>query len=194
MKISATTAILIAATGSSTYGAPPSRNVLVCMSAPPGPFGAATKMTSRMFAEIGVTLEWCAAACPSGVLQVKVSAPTPENLRPGALGYAMPFEGTHVVVFWDRVQAAAGDGNQAALLAHVLAHEITHILQGLMHHSRFGLMRANWDRLEIRNMIRPLPFAPEDVDLIYLGMARRRAPSNELAAPTQYHSLAAIHP
>jgi hypothetical protein len=94
-------------------------------------------------------------------------------LKPGALAYALPYEGSHIVVFWDRVQATTGP-RVPALLAHVLAHEITHILEGFCRHSESGLMKAHWDVSSYRMMnSETLPFAGEDVELIYAGLARR---------------------
>jgi hypothetical protein len=33
-----------------------------------------------------------------------------------------------------------------ALLSHVLAHEIAHVLQGVSRHSESGILKARWDR------------------------------------------------
>ena len=151
------------------------RRVTVCSAMAPGPeFGAAHMLASEMFARIGVKLEWRGPAhCPAGALQVTVSTRTPEDLKPGALAYALPFEGSHIVVIWDRVQATVGP-RVSVLLAHVLAHEITHILEGLCRHSDSGLMKAYWDGSDYRGMnSQPMAFAGEDVELIYAGLARR---------------------
>ena len=60
------------------------------------------------------------------------------------------------------------------VLGHVLVHEITHILQGIQRHSASGVMKAYWDREDCGQMTwKPLRFEPEDVDLIYVGLARR---------------------
>jgi hypothetical protein len=65
------------------------------------------------------------------------------------------------------------------VLAHVLVHEITHVLEGIDRHSATGIMKAHWnynDYLEMRR--KPLPFAHEDVNLIYDGLkAPRVAPA-----------------
>jgi hypothetical protein len=56
----------------------------------------------------------------------------------------------------------------------VLAHEITHILQGISRHSASGVMKARWTINDFAGMsIHPLRFEEEDVDLIYEGLARR---------------------
>ena len=65
-----------------------------------------------------------------------------------------------------------------AVLAHVLVHEITHILQGLSRHSESGVMKARWDSQDFAQMSwKPLPFTAEDVDLIQRGLAARDARS-----------------
>lgn len=60
------------------------------------------------------------------------------------------------------------------VLAHVLAHEITHVLEVTDRHSKEGVMKAHWTGRDFRNMAwRGLPFAAEDVELIHLGIASR---------------------
>jgi hypothetical protein len=56
----------------------------------------------------------------------------------------------------------------------VLTHEITHILQGVSRHSKSGVMKAHWDAVDYQDMTwRALAFAPEDIELIHLGLRRR---------------------
>ena len=63
-------------------------------------------------------------------------------------------------------------------LAHVLVHEITHILQASDRHSDSGVMKARWIAQDYEAMARkPLRFTSEDLDLIHRGAAAR-APSN----------------
>lgn len=58
------------------------------------------------------------------------------------------------------------------VLAHVLVHEITHILEGIDRHSESGVMKAQWTVEDYRAMAdKPLPFAAIDVDLIQRGLA-----------------------
>jgi hypothetical protein len=99
---------------------------------------------------------------------------------PGALAYALPYEGTHITVFYDRIAKGA---YPSTVLAHVMVHEITHLLQGIGRHSETGVMKARWT---VRDMIgmgmTPLPFTREDVDLIYLGLGKRTAGAGVLVA------------
>lgn len=86
------------------------------------------------------------------------------------------YEGVHIRVFWDRVKNSSGGANRlsALLLAHVMAHEIVHILEGVNRHSKTGLMEAHWTPMEIEGMsAHPLSLAPEDVQLIRAGLLKR---------------------
>jgi hypothetical protein len=190
MKITTLTAMMIAATGS----APCARfnatavayTVVVCSDALVGPEYALVHSTSSaIFAKIGIKLVWHDAnRCPPGALIINLSTATPESLKPGSLGYALPYEGTHIVVFLDRVRTIVEPRKVPVLLAHVYAHEITHILQGISRHSESGLMKAHWCDGDYDAMAwRSLPFTSEDVDLIYAGMAHRAA----AARSQEYH-------
>lgn len=99
-----------------------------------------------------------------------------------ALAYAKPYKqtGTCIRVFLDRVLALDPGrlsrnplfGN--ALLAHVMAHEVTHVLEQIDRHSTHGVMKARWSWDDYQRMeLHLLPFAPEDADLIRSGLAKR---------------------
>jgi hypothetical protein len=61
-----------------------------------------------------------------------------------------------------------------ALLAHVMVHEITHMLQGINEHSAQGIMKGRWTQDDFSCMIvKPLPFSDRDVDMIYRGLTAR---------------------
>jgi hypothetical protein len=163
------------------------RSVIVCMEI--GPDGlvrtTAQPAVSRIFAEIGVQIEWArdARACvvDEGIV-VSLSYETPSNKYPNAWGYALPYERTHMVVFYDRVQKTIGETGAKNLLAYVLAHELTHMLQGVNRHSATGIMKAAWDRGDYFDMGRgALRFAPEDVRLLRMALEGRQA---RLAART----------
>jgi hypothetical protein len=109
---------------------------------------------------------------------------TPANEQPGALAYALPYEGKHIVIFYDRVRTEVEPSRVPALLvpallAHVIAHEIGHILEGVNTHSRSGVMKARWSTDDYLDMAwKPLPFAPEDVFLIHRGLEQRAKHNN----------------
>jgi hypothetical protein len=134
-------------------------------------------LASQMFAKIGIAVDWSRGEPSVDSSQppifIEFSSATPEYRLPGALAYALPFEGAHITVFFDRIEKRP---HPSTLLAHVMVHEISHLLQGISRHSDAGVMKARWtvgDFAEMR--IRPLPFTQLDVDLIYRGMAHPAA-------------------
>ena len=146
----------------------------------------ALDLANRMFATIGIRLDWCNGEPPQTQpalpIFIELATDTPANLLPGALGYAMPYEGVHIKVFYDRIQSEVVPSSRAVLLAHVLVHEIAHILQGTDRHSDSGVMKAFWtarDHLQMR--VEALPFTPEDETLIHLGLASRAPGAPTLA-------------
>jgi len=136
----------------------------------------AERLASEIFASAGVHLAWprdC-RSCPDADILVSISFHTAADQHPDAMAYALPYEGTHIVVFYDRVQQKVEPSRAPILLAYVLVHEITHILQGTMHHSGSGIMKAFWDSTDLFEMGRkPLGFTDQDVELIQLGLQRR---------------------
>lgn len=73
------------------------------------------------------------------------------------------------------------------LLAHVLVHEITHILQGTCRHSDTGIMKARWTHQDYMEMgQKPLSFTEKDLQLIRTGLAKRANSVTLIAAtPTR---------
>jgi len=60
----------------------------------------------------------------------------PEELKPNSGAFAFPNEGIHITVLYDRlVWSEKMPGFAHVLLAHVLVHEITHLLEGICRHS-----------------------------------------------------------
>jgi hypothetical protein len=176
MEITAMT--LIVAAWSGTLPAPTIRTVRVCIDGGFNGEGEAKQIASQMFLAAGVKLEWHRGldhrACPAGAIQISVTNRTNPNLLPNALAYALPFEGTHIRVFYDRIQERARVFTVPRLLAHVLVHEITHILQGTSAHSDTGVMKARWNGFDFSDMARnPLPFTDHDIMMIHRGLEAR---------------------
>lgn len=153
---------------------------------PTGMLWNAERKAAAMFREIGIELRWRTGAVRANAADAACGAPIVivlENtgsgsarVPPDALAYAAPFaqSGTCIHVLLDRVFQDRGAVLATALLAHVLAHEITHVLQQTNRHSADGVMKAYWDLVDFRKMIRrPLPFAAEDVESIHSGIANR---------------------
>jgi len=152
----------------------------------------AKAITSRMFATAEVALEWrsagtadCRGFQPTRIVVLDFATNVPSNQHPGAMAYALPYEAVHIVVLFDRIQQNAGSAVEVStLLAHVMTHEITHLLQGVSRHSQTGVMKANWDGHDFEQMsYKPLPFAPEDIELIQLGLRPRAAVANSGVPP-----------
>lgn len=137
----------------------------------------AAAQASKMYASIGVTLDWrsTARSCTApDAIHITLSDRTPDTRMPGALAYALPYEGTHIDVFFDRIEKTAGPEIVRYLLAHVLVHEIGHILQGIDRHSKTGVMKAHWTGVDYGCMFRGyLPFTEEDAILIHRGLEVR---------------------
>jgi hypothetical protein len=179
------TAATIAAAGAQPRVAPQNaapgnaRKLTVCMNEAAGAAPAmARKTVSQMFAGIGVTIDWRTQRgdCPADALKIRLSNKTEETLRPGALAYALPYEGTHIVVFYDRIQQMGNPRFAPRVMAHVIVHEITHITERVARHSSEGVMKARWSGGDLRVMERKLlAFDAADVDLIYAGLEYRAA-------------------
>jgi hypothetical protein len=133
---------------------------------------------AKMFAEVRVRIDWRIGR-PSGrqpergpEIVVGFMEHTPRTYRPGQLAYANLYDG-HITVFCDRIQDSPG-APPVLVLAHVLVHEITHVLQGIDRHSVSGIMKSKWTLADFRAMAsEPLPFTRLDVELIQRGIARR---------------------
>ena len=137
--------------------------------------GRAEAVASSVFSKIGVRLQWRTLDnCPRHAIQVSLQTNTPAGQHPGALAYSLPYEGTHIIVFLDRVANLVDPPVVPYLLGHVVAHEVTHILQGEIRHSPSGVMKDRWDREDYRRMAwQPFSFTPEDVRLIQRGLEVR---------------------
>lgn len=144
----------------------------------------AKAISSRMFATARVNVEWSSIGAErypesrqsqSVILDFVTNAPLSQH--PGAFAYAQVYDAVHIVVLLDRIESSADSPIQlSTLLAHVMTHEITHLLQGISRHSETGVMKAHWSAKDILQMVHePLRFAPEDIDLIQRGLVHRRA-------------------
>jgi hypothetical protein len=178
MKLFGAVAVLVAGTGAwASDGAQTSKRMVIACLNP----GANASMMYRgqataaqILKQAGVRLEWRGdeSACAGGRgLVVTVSRATSVDQHPGALAYALTFERTHIVLFYDRILTAASPAVTPYLLGHVLAHEIVHMLQGVEQHSASGLMKARWDNRDHADMQRGcLKLTEDDIDLIQNGL------------------------
>ena len=138
----------------------------------------AKALAGEMLASAGVRVEWCVrpGACRNWedriVVTLKDVAPT--TVPELALAEAQVFEGRNIRIFLDRVKGRVHKSLRSKLLAHVLVHEVTHMVQARDWHSETGVMKSRWDRADYKLMAkRALGFTTEDVDLIQMGLAKR---------------------
>ena len=140
-------------------------------------YSSAATLASRMFAAIDISVEWAkgkpAAESLQSSILIEMVTRTPPDFMPGSLAYAALREGSHITVFIDRVEQMRAPSD---VLAHVMVHEITHLLQGIGRHSSTGIMKEVWTAGDFSGMrLRPLSFTPLDIDLIYAGLAASRS-------------------
>jgi hypothetical protein len=140
---------------------------------------AAARASSLLWSA-GVNLDWHAnrSFCQrqrDQAIVVTFLTSTPKTFHPDALAYAYPYEGVHIQVFYDRIGLADPE-LRPALLAHVIVHEISHILQGIDRHSGSGIMKARWNSYDYTLMKRgQLRFTEFDIEMIHDGLASRAA-------------------
>lgn len=143
---------------------------------------AARATVTWMYARIGVRLAWRDGEAPGSddcgspaTVQVAFGAGAPPDASADALAYAFPFGSGSggITVLYTRIAAAGGSSSRAqAILAHVLAHEIGHILQRTNYHAHTGVMKAHWNGQDYDSMGRkPLEFTSLDADLIAQGLS-----------------------
>jgi hypothetical protein len=141
----------------------------------------AKQVAGSMFRSAQVEVSWANGKpkpAPTGItVLVQPAVDTPESLRPGALAVSYPYAGLTkgITVYYDRVQRLAAESNvpEPMLLAHVLVHEITHVLVRLERHSDAGVMKATWSRADYGAMAsHTLPFSAEDIEWIHRALHR----------------------
>jgi hypothetical protein len=151
----------------------------------------ATMIADHILAVAGVRLTWRGNLDPCleeavKAVQVDLSWNRPPGELPGALSYAQPFGDAYVRVFCDRIQQSVAPEREPYLMGHVLAHEITHVLEGTNFHAVSGVMKAVWDFRECRRMaVQSLMFTATDILLIHQGLEDRAGfrPARQHAAP-----------
>jgi hypothetical protein len=99
-------------------------------------------------------------------IALEIVAVTPGAVKSSILGMAQPLAraGLNARVFDDRIQDAARRENRthAVVLAHVIAHEIGHVLLRTNAHSGGGLMSARWTAFEYSHIARSFMFFTAD--------------------------------
>jgi len=133
---------------------------------------AAVGVTAKIFAGIGVGIRWGSGDprnTGGATVAVQFDSAAPARFLPDALGYATPFDDSHtcIHIFYNRVLGSVAPRTAPALLGHVMAHEIAHVLERSDRHSATGVMKAQWTTGDYDAMaVHPLPFTAEDVEAI----------------------------
>jgi hypothetical protein len=147
----------------------------------------AQAVASQIFGRIGVRIDWqpdqrsCHLA--GDRIAITLSNDTLAGEHPGEFAYSMPYQGTRIVVFYDRLRTSLTAARVPWVLGHVLAHEIGHVLQGISRHSASGIMKAKWearDYVEMRE--KALGFTEYDVSLILGGLDERTLQTSRRAS------------
>jgi hypothetical protein len=142
----------------------------------PAPVAISAKaLAGKMLSSAGISILWRSgkprSPLPEHSVVLEVSGGTRNDYYPGALALAKPYEGDHIEVFYGRIAETVIPPTVPALLAHVLVHEITHVLQGINRHSDEGIMKAHWDAHDYQRMAsKPLSFTDKDLELIRRGV------------------------
>ncbi len=156
---------------------------------------------TRMFARIGVIVKWttrrpvrnCEAdstTCTAGrpwQIGVRMAKSRTASASREAFASANPYgaEGARITVFYAELHEVmrCRPRSEPTVLAHVLVHELTHVLQGVARHSEAGVMQAHWTPPDFNAMEQgPLEFAAEDADLVHLGLQKNRSAASQYAA------------
>jgi hypothetical protein len=131
----------------------------------------------RMLAVAGVQVRWDVGepkpdAVSGLAVGIRLGEASAQDQQRGVLAWAHPFGGGlhRITIFQDRVHDIAGTAGVEVfkVMAHVLVHEIGHVLERTDHHSDTGVMKAHWTRTDFQAMAwRPLPFEEEDMASIH---------------------------
>ena len=159
---------------------------------PIGVLSDATEQAAAMFREVGVDIRMRngvprrdpGAACGAPIV-IEFENSTGYGGTAGALACSRPYRrsGTSIHVFIDRVRHGRDPSFITTVVAHVIVHEITHVLEGVARHSDEGIMKAGWSGRDYQQMkLHALSFAPEDVDLIHEGILKCVGPTGVKAS------------
>ena len=138
----------------------------------------AQNLARQILSQAGIALDWCKRerTCSDwqGRLRLHLLPRAPESLRLAAMAEAFVFEGRTIRIYWNRLNDRRGSLAPAQLLAHVIVHEVMHLLQGCNRHSDSGIMKASWTEEDYSRMRRgQLTFAVEDLELLQHARPRR---------------------
>src|SRR4051812_46692107 len=150
--------------------------VLVCIDdrvVVPGPVQVGARMqASAIYAAIGIDIDWQPPSeCLQDGIAIELVGDACKGATPTALAHTLPPSAgpQRITVFFNRVKRLVTSQQFAApaVLGHVLAHEIGHVLLDTNDHSSVGLMQAQWRSIQISLMRRyPLRFSEAEGQMI----------------------------
>jgi hypothetical protein len=147
----------------------------------------ARRVAAAAFATAGIEVRWVEGKrlgeprkAAGEALTVVFDGPAMAGVTPRAMAFTNVggVADADVHVFYSRVVREADPVYMPEFLGNVLAHELTHALQGTVRHSSEGLMKAAWsnaDHAEMGNR-RPLPFAAVDLELLRAHFNKEMSP------------------
>ena len=159
---------------------PPNPSVRVLLTdiagIPEGTLGQAKHEVTRLFERSRISLVWIdAGECHERCLFVRTIAkpigtkgldnPLVVGVAPGT----REARGRFAWVFYDRVRIYSAELGLSVpqMLGHVIAHELGHLLLPHGAHSVAGVMRAGWDRAQVKTVVEGLvTFTPDQAALI----------------------------
>jgi hypothetical protein len=149
--------------------------------APPAIVHAAQDEVTRLYAAIGVPLEWCGEQPSIRVVLLPYETGDLRLSENQVMGAAVRTGGGNLVAyaFYHRVRALARryEVSTELVLACAIAHELGHLLLPVPGHSAGGLMRACWSRKEFLRAGRgQLTFSPEEMARIRAGLVAVACP------------------
>jgi hypothetical protein len=153
----------------------------------------ALRQAGWIFSRTGIHLSWigcplssaasqnrgmCGGSIAGALLLLRILPRAPDVFSGEAMGFGLPVPegGIHAAVFYSRVEHLSRSATAPVeqILAHVMAHEIGHLLLGSNRHSTKGIMRGRWEYSDIRLAIAgSLSFTPEEASCMRDEAIRR---------------------
>ncbi len=130
----------------------------------------------RIFADSGIAVRWTETA-PRIIVTIVPQALGFDRASSHAMGVALPkVTGSTAQVFFKQVHdfARTYHADLSRVLAHVIVHELGHLLLPANAHSATGVMQAEWDNALVRDVVKgSLTFTEAQAEKI---RAFRRSP------------------
>lgn len=151
----------------------------------------AGRVATAAFDAVGVGVRWVEGMQLGGPREVTArempsvvfDGQAPAGFAPRAMAFTNVGgrADANVNVFYNRVAGFEDRVYMPEFLGNVLAHELTHALQGVARHSLEGPMKAVWSARAYAEMVRgPLAFTDEDVELFRARFKQEMSPAPTL--------------